>query len=156
LGRRTDPNITSDDVVLPADVLEQIERIKQQVCHRSIVYSDWGLAAGMTRGLGISALFAGESCIGTTLASEVTGADAGLELYWIDLPAVVSKYIGETEKNLRQVFDGAEDGGMILCFDEADALFGKRSEVKDSYHRCARIEVNYLCTESRTTRAGSE
>ncbi len=98
----------------------------------------------MNRGLGISALFAGESGTGKTMAAEVIANDLGLALYRIDLSQVVSKYIGETEKNLRTVFDRAEDGGAILLFDEADALFGKRSEVKDSHDRYANIEINYL------------
>jgi SpoVK/Ycf46/Vps4 family AAA+-type ATPase len=98
----------------------------------------------MSRGLGISALFAGESGTGKTMAADVLAGELGLNLYRIDLSAVVSKYIGETEKNLRQLFDAAEDGGAILFFDEADALFGKRSEVKDSHDRYANIEVNYL------------
>jgi SpoVK/Ycf46/Vps4 family AAA+-type ATPase len=94
--------------------------------------------------LGISALFAGESGTGKTMAAEVIANDLRLNLYRIDLSAVVSKYIGETEKNLRRLFDAAEDGGAILFFDEADALFGKRSEVKDSHDRYANIEINYL------------
>jgi SpoVK/Ycf46/Vps4 family AAA+-type ATPase len=98
----------------------------------------------MNRGFGISALFAGESGTGKTMAAEVIANELHLDLYRIDLSAVVNKYIGETEKNLRRLFDAAEDGGMILFFDEADALFGKRSEVKDSHDRYANIEVNYL------------
>src|SRR5687768_13465079 len=98
----------------------------------------------MNRGLGITALFAGESGTGKTMAAEVLANALELNLYRVDLSAVVSKYIGETEKNLRQVFDAAENGGAILFFDEADALFGKRSEVKDSHDRYANIEINYL------------
>jgi SpoVK/Ycf46/Vps4 family AAA+-type ATPase len=98
----------------------------------------------MNRGLGISALFAGESGTGKTMAAEVLANDLRLNLYRIDLSSVVSKYIGETEKNLRRLFDAAEGGGAILFFDEADALFGKRSEVKDSHDRYANIEINYL------------
>ena len=98
----------------------------------------------MNRGFGISALFAGESGTGKTMAAEVIANDLRLNLYRIDLSAVVSKYIGETEKNLRRLFDAAEHGGAILFFDEADALFGKRSEVKDSHDRYANIEINYL------------
>jgi hypothetical protein len=144
LGRRVEAKVTSADLVLPRDVLDQIERIKQQVRYRSIVYNEWGLAERISRGLGISALFAGESGTGKTLAAEVIAAELGLDLYRIDLSGVVSKYIGETEKNLCRVFDAAERGGTILCFDEADALFGKRSEVKDSHDRYANIEINYL------------
>ena len=108
------------------------------------VYDDWSFRQRMNRGLGISALFAGESGTGKTMAAEVIANDLHLNLYRIDLSAVVSKYIGETEKNLRRLFDAAEDGGAILFFDEADALFGKRSEVKDSHDRYANIEINYL------------
>ena len=104
----------------------------------------WGFAAKGARGLGISALFAGESGTGKTMAAEVLANELHLDLYRIDLAAVVSKYIGETEKNLKRVFDAAEDSGAILLFDEADALFGKRSEVKDSHDRYANIEVSYL------------
>src|SRR5579863_2496654 len=109
-----------------------------------MVYETWGFAAGGTRGLGISALFAGASGTGKTLAAEVLAHELRLDLYRIDLSSVVSKYIGETEKNLRHVFDAAEEGGAILLFDVADALFGKRSEVKDSHDRYANIEVSYL------------
>ena len=98
----------------------------------------------MNRGLGIGALFAGRSGTGKTMAAEVLANALRLNLYRIDLSAVVSKYIGETEKNLRRLFDAAEDGGTILFFDEADAIFGKRSEVKDSHDRYANIEINYL------------
>jgi SpoVK/Ycf46/Vps4 family AAA+-type ATPase len=102
------------------------------------------LAGLLNRGLGISALFAGESGTGKTLAAEVLAKVLDLDLYRIDLSSVVSKYIGETEKNLRRLFDTAEDSGVVLLFDEADALFGKRSEVKDSHDRYANIEINYL------------
>ncbi len=103
-----------------------------------------GFRRKLSLGLGIAALFAGESGTGKTMAAEVLAGHLGLGLYRIDLAGVVSKYIGETEKNLRSIFDAAERGGAILFFDEADALFGKRSEVKDSHDRYANIEVNYL------------
>jgi SpoVK/Ycf46/Vps4 family AAA+-type ATPase len=96
----------------------------------------------MNRGFGISALFAGESGTGKTMAGEIIASTLRLNLYWIDLSAVVNKYIGETEKNLRRVFDAAEDGGVILFLDEADTLFGKRSEVKDSHDRYANQELH--------------
>ena len=102
--------------------------------------------------MGISALFAGASGTGKTMAAEVLARELRLDLYRIDLSAVVSKYIGETEKNLRRVFDAAEDGGVVLLFDEADALFGKRSEVKDSHDRYANIEVSYLLQRMETYR----
>jgi SpoVK/Ycf46/Vps4 family AAA+-type ATPase len=114
------------------------------VRQRARVYETWGFAQKSNRGLGISALFAGASGTGKTLAAEVLANELNLDLYRIDLSQVVSKYIGETEKNLRRVFDAAESGGAVLLFDEADALFGKRSEVKDSHDRYANIEVSYL------------
>ncbi|MEA2689027.1 MAG: hypothetical protein QOD51_1634, partial [Candidatus Eremiobacteraeota bacterium] len=104
----------------------------------------WGFGKRTTAGLGISALFAGPSGTGKTMAAAVLANALRLDLYRIDLATIVNKYIGETEKNLRRVFDAAEDGGAILFFDEADALFGKRSEVKDSHDRYANIEINYL------------
>jgi SpoVK/Ycf46/Vps4 family AAA+-type ATPase len=130
--------------VLPAEQKELLRRITQQVNQRNKVYKQWGFRDIMNRGLGINALFAGESGTGKTMAAEVIANDLGLDLYRIDLSAVVNKYIGETEKNLRRLFDAAEESGAILFFDEADALFGKRSEVKDSHDRYANIEVNYL------------
>jgi SpoVK/Ycf46/Vps4 family AAA+-type ATPase len=107
------------------------------------VYGTWGLGVGQ-RGLGVTALFAGPSGTGKTMAAEVLAGELRLDLFRIDLSQVVSKYIGETEKNLRRVFDAAEGGGAILLFDEADALFGKRSEVHDSHDRYANIEISYL------------
>jgi SpoVK/Ycf46/Vps4 family AAA+-type ATPase len=108
------------------------------------VFETWGFSAKGRRGLGVSALFTGESGTGKTLAAEVLAHELALDLYRIDLSSVVSKYIGETEKNLRRIFDAAEEGGVLLLFDEADALFGKRGEVKDSHDRYANIEVSYL------------
>lgn len=135
---------TWDDIVLPEASEKQLRQIASQVKYRSLVYDNWGYREKMNRGLGINALFIGESGTGKTMAAEVLANDLGLHLYRIDLSGVVSKYIGETEKNLRRLFDAAEDGGAILFFDEADALFGKRSEVKDSHDRYANIEINYL------------
>jgi hypothetical protein len=144
LAQRLEPMATWEDLVLPELETVSLREIAAQARGRSTVYDDWGFAQRMNRGLGISALFAGESGTGKTMAAEVIANELKLNLYRIDLSAVVSKYIGETEKNLRQVFDAAEDGGTILFFDEADALFGKRSEVKDSHDRYANIEINYL------------
>lgn len=144
LAQRLDPKATWDDLVLPAEQTTLLHQIAHQVGQRHTVYEDWGFAEKMNRGLGISALFAGDSGTGKTMAAEVIANDLRLNLYRIDLSAVVSKYIGETEKNLRRLFDAAEDGGAILFFDEADSLFGKRSEVKDSHDRYANIEINYL------------
>jgi hypothetical protein len=144
LAQRLELKATWDDIVLPEQEMLLLRQIAGQVNQRSKVYADWGFERKMNRGLGITALFAGDSGTGKTLAAEVLANQLRLNLYRIDLSAVVSKYIGETEKNLRLLFDAAEDGGAILFFDEADALFGKRSEVKDSHDRYANIEVNYL------------
>ncbi len=135
---------TWDDLVLPEPQRQILAQIAVHVRRRSTVYDDWGFAARSSRGLGVSALFSGPSGTGKTMAAEVLANELGLDLFRIDLSSVVSKYIGETEKNLRRVFDAAEEGGAILLFDEADALFGKRSEVKDSHDRYANIEVGYL------------
>ena len=143
LAQRLDPKATWDDLVVPEESGAAAPD-RRAGAAASTVYDDWGFAAKMNRGLGISALFAGESGTGKTMAAEVIANDLQLNLYRIDLSAVVNKYIGETEKNLRRLFDAAEDGGAILFFDEADALFGKRSEVKDSHDRYANIEINYL------------
>ncbi|MEP6897874.1 MAG: ATP-binding protein [Rhodanobacter sp.] len=144
LAQRIEPKAGWDDLKLPDSEKLLLHQIADQVAQRSTVYDDWGFRDRMNRGLSISVLFAGESGTGKTMAAEVIAKELGLSLYRIDLSAVVSKYIGETEKNLRKLFDAAEDGGSILFFDEADALFGKRSEVKDSHDRYANIEVNYL------------
>lgn len=144
LAQRIDPRATWDDIVLTDEARSLLAQVAEQARHRYQVYEEWGFAARMNRGLGISALFAGESGTGKTMAAEVIANALGVALYRIDLSAVVSKYIGETEKNLSRMFDAAEQGGAILLFDEADALFGKRSEVKDSHDRYANIEINYL------------
>jgi len=144
LAQRIEPKATWEDIVLPEPELKLLHELAAQVANRTRVYSDWGFAAKRSRGLSINALFAGESGTGKTMAAEVLANDLRLSLFRIDLSAVVSKYIGETEKNLRRLFDAAEDGGAILFFDEADALFGKRSDVKDSHDRYANIEINYL------------
>ena len=144
LAQRVVPCYGWDDIVLPPDAAEQLRDIADQVAHRATVYRSWGFGAKLSRGQGISALFAGPSGTGKTMAAEILAGALALDLYRIDLAGVVSKYIGETEKNLRRIFDAAEAGGAVLFFDEADALFGKRSEVKDSHDRYANIEVNYL------------
>ncbi len=144
LAQRIDAVAGWDDLMLPEAQQATLREIATHVRNRLKVYLDWGFADKGLRGLGISALFAGESGTGKTLAAEVLARELQLDLYRIDLSAVVSKYIGETEKNLRRVFDAAEDSGAILLFDEADALFGKRSEVRDSHDRYANIEVSYL------------
>jgi hypothetical protein len=144
LAQRLDPKATWDDIVLPEPEFKLLRQVAAQMGQRSKVYDEWGFRHKMNRGLGISVLFAGDSGTGKTMAAEVLANDLCLNLYRIDLSAVMSKYIGETEKNLRRLFNAAEDGGTILFFDEADSLFGKRSEVKDSHDRYANIEINYL------------
>lgn len=144
LAQRIQPVATWDDLVLPEMQLKVLHQLASQARHRMTVYETWGFAEKGRRGLGIGALFAGPSGTGKTLAAEVLARALRLDLYRIDLSAVMSKYIGETEKNLKQVFDTAEEGGVLLLFDEADALFGKRGEVKDSVDRYANIEVGYL------------
>ena len=143
LAQRIIPRATWDDIALSPDRMNILRHIADQVERRSTVYDAWGFRRS-SRGLGITVLFSGESGTGKTMAAEILANQLRLNLYRIDLSAVVSKYIGETEKNLRQLFDAAEDGGAVLFFDEADALFGKRSEVRDSHDRYANIEVSYL------------
>ena len=152
LAQRIDTKAHWDQLVLPSEQTTLLHQITDQVARRNRVYEDWGFRKRMNRGLGISALFTGESGTGKTMAAEVIANALELDLYRIDLSGVVSKYIGETEKNLRKLFDAAEDSGAILLFDEADALFGKRSEVKDSHDRYANIEINYLLQRMETYR----
>jgi hypothetical protein len=144
LAQRIESTTTFDDLVVPSSLRNQLQEIASQLRHRQQVYDEWGFGARDRRGLGIAALFSGESGTGKTLAAEAIANEARLDLYRIDLACVVSKYIGETEKNLSRVFDAAEHSGAVLLFDEADALFGKRSEVKDSHDRYANIEVAFL------------
>jgi len=144
LARRIEARARWQDLVLPAAQLQTLRHIAVQVRHRHRVYESWGFADKSTRGFGVSALFSGPSGTGKTMAAEVLANELELDLYRIDLSATVSKYIGETEKNLRRIFDVAEVSGAILLFDEADALFGKRSEVKDSHDRYANLEISYL------------
>jgi len=144
LAQRLEPVASWQELVLPEAQKIILHQISAHAKNRLTVYQKWGFAGKSSRGLGISALFAGESGTGKTMAAEVLAQELHLDLYRIDLSAVVNKYIGETEKNLRRLFDAAEDSGAILLFDEADALFGKRSEVRDSHDRYANIEVSYL------------
>ena len=144
LAQRLEPVATWNDLVLPETQLQTLHDIVAQVQHRHRVYTDWGFSKAGARGMGITALFAGESGTGKTMAAEVLANALNLDLYRIDLSQVVNQYIGQTEKNLRKIFDAAEAGGAILLFDEADALFGKRTEVKDSHDRYSNIEVSYL------------
>jgi ATP-dependent 26S proteasome regulatory subunit len=144
LATRLRPAAGWDDLVLPDRVQRLLRDIAAQVAARPRVYEEWGFGSRLARGRGITALFSGPSGTGKTMAAEVLAGHLDLDLYRIDLATVVSKYIGETEKNLRRVFDAAEQGGAILFFDEADALFGKRTEVSDSHDRHANVEVSYL------------
>jgi hypothetical protein len=144
LAQRIEPEADWNRLVLPPDELTTLRAIEVQVRHRARVVHEWGFSSHGERGSGTSAIFSGPSGTGKTMAAEVLARALDLDLYRIDLSAVVSKYIGETEKNLRRVFDAAEEGGAILLFDEADALFGKRTEIKDSHDRHANIEVSYL------------
>jgi AAA+ superfamily predicted ATPase len=132
------------DLVLPDDSIEQLREIVMQALHQDVVYEDWGFGAKSSIGRGVAALFVGDPGTGKTMAAEIIASELGLDLYKIDLSGLVSKYIGETEKNLARVFDEAADSNTILFFDEADALFGKRTEVRDSHDRYANIEVSYL------------
>ena len=152
LAQRIEPKATWDDLVLPAEQTALLHQIAYQVAQRHTVYEEWGFSKRMNRGLGLSVLFAGDSGTGKTMAAEVIANELRLNLYRIDLSAVVSKYIGETEKNLCKVFDGMENGCGILFFDEADSFFGKRSEVKDSHDRYANLEINYLLQRTESYR----
>ncbi len=144
LAQRIEARSSWEDLVLPDAQQRTLEEMAVHTRRRLQVTVDWGFGARSSRGLGLTALFAGPSGTGKTLAAEVLAGALDVDLYRIDLSSVMSKYIGETEKNLRRIFDAAEGCGAILLFDEADALFGKRSEVKDSHDRYANIEVSYL------------
>jgi hypothetical protein len=144
LARRIEPAVSWPDLVLPAAVTGQLRELAARARHRDQVLNDWRMRPGGGRGQGITALFAGDSGTGKTMSAEVIAGELGLDLYTVDLATVVDKYIGETEKNLERIF--AEAGGVnaVLLFDEADAVFGKRSEVRDAHDRYANIESAYL------------
>jgi len=144
LGRKIKPHHTWSDIVLPDDKLRQLQEVCNSMKYRSLVYDEWGFDRKLSLGKGLNVLFAGPSGTGKTMAAGIMAGELGLDLYKIDLSTVVSKYIGETEKNLARIFAEAESSNAILFFDEADALFGKRSEVRDSHDRYANIEINYL------------
>jgi DNA polymerase III delta prime subunit len=144
LARKISPNYAWEDFVLPEDQLAQLHEICEQAAHRQTVFGQWGFGRKLSLGKGLNVLFSGPPGTGKTMAAEVIANELRLDLYKIDLSQVVSKYIGETEKNLDRVFSAAEHSNAILFFDEADALFGKRSEVKDSHDRYANIEIGYL------------
>ena len=144
LAQSVETTATWEDLILPSKEKFVLHDIAAHVRQRLTVYEKWGFAGRSRRGLGISALFAGTSGTGKTMAAEVLGNELQLDVYRIDLSSVIDKYIGETEKNLKRIFDAAEGGGVILLFDEADALFGKRTEIKDSHDRHANVGVSYL------------
>ncbi len=144
LARKVDPRFTMDDIVLPAATREQLQSMIHEVRDHHLVFHEWGFGSKVAGGRGLTALFAGPSGTGKTMAAEVIARTLDLDLYTIDLSAVTSKYIGETEKNIDRVFAEAEQSNAILFFDEADALFGKRSEVKDAHDRYANVEVAFL------------
>lgn len=144
LARRIEPQRRLDEVVLPPERMEQLREIECHIKNRSRVYVDWGFQKKLSLGRGLNVLFSGSSGTGKTMAAEALSREIGLDLYKIDLSSVVSKYIGETEKNLKRIFDEAEESNAILFFDEADALFGKRSDVKDAHDRYANVEISYL------------
>lgn len=141
---RIDGGFAWDDIVLPPDHVTQLRELCDRVRHRRIVFDEWGFADRLTLGKGVAALFSGPSGTGKTMAAQIIAATLGMDLYRVEIPAVVSKYIGETEKALDQLFREAQGTSVILFFDEADALFGKRSEVKDAHDRYANIEISYL------------
>ncbi|KXU84620.1 hypothetical protein CR51_41465 [Caballeronia megalochromosomata] len=144
LGERIGAHGAWDDLVLPATQTTQLRDLAMHAAARVVVGEAWGFARRQGRGNGLAALFAGPPGTGKTLAARIVAAALGHDLYRVDLSKLVSKYIGETEKNLARVFDAADEGGAVLLFDEADALFGKRSEVKDSHDRYANLEIAYL------------
>jgi ATP-dependent 26S proteasome regulatory subunit len=144
LARKIKPRYGWEDIVLPEDQLAQLREIVTTVRGRPQVLDAWGLGQKLVSSRGVTALFAGPPGTGKTMAAEIIANELGLDLYKIDLSTVVSKYIGETEKNLERIFAEAESSNAILFFDEADALFGKRSEVRDSHDRYANIEISYL------------
>jgi SpoVK/Ycf46/Vps4 family AAA+-type ATPase len=143
-AKRVDPLYVWDDIVLPKDIKDHLMEIYRFVKYKGTVYADWGFDKKLSLGKGLNVLFSGPSGTGKTMAAEIIAKCTGLDLYKIDLSCVISKYIGETEKNLNKIFTEAETSNAILFFDEADALFGKRSDVRDSHDRYANIEINYL------------
>jgi AAA+ superfamily predicted ATPase len=144
VASKIEPRATWDDLVLPDDGVRQLREACDQVRHHHDVFASWGFGRKVSRSLGLSVLFSGPPGTGKTLAAEVLAGELALDLYKIDLSAVVSKYIGETEKNLSAIFREAEASNSILFFDEADALFGKRTEVADAHDRYANIETSFL------------
>ncbi|MGH3611334.1 MAG: ATP-binding protein [Pseudonocardia sp.] len=144
LARRVEARHTWADLVLPADRTAQLREIADQVRHRAVVHEQWGFPGSTAGGHGVTLLFTGPPGTGKTMAAGVLAGDLGLELYVVDIAATVSKYIGETERNLARIFDAAAGGTAVLFFDEADALFGKRTQVRDSHDRYANLQTSYL------------
>jgi MoxR-like ATPase len=143
-AQRVDQSFDWDDLVLPEDRLQRLRALGDRLRHRALVHDRWGFAATLGAARGVAALFTGPSGTGKTMAAGVLARTVGLDLYRVDLAGVVSKYIGETEQNLARVFAAAEAADVVLFFDEADALFGKRTEVRDAHDRYANVEVAYL------------
>lgn len=143
-ARRVRPDVGWDDLVLPDGPLGQLRELALRARHRDRVLGEWRLSAGGGRGRGVLGLFAGDSGTGKTLSAEVVAAELGLDLYVVQLSSVVDKYVGETEKNLERIFTEADRTDAVLLFDEADSVFGKRSEVKDAHDRYANMESSYL------------
>ncbi|MBE2220107.1 MAG: ATP-binding protein [Anaerolineae bacterium] len=150
LAKKITPRYSWEDLVLPADQVEMLREMVQTVRCRPQVLEEWGIGKKLTASAGVTALFFGEPGTGKTMGAEVMAGELGLDLYKIDLSTMVSKYIGETEKNLEKIFNEAESSNAILFFDEADAIFGKRSEVKDAHDRYANIEISYLLQRMET------
>jgi hypothetical protein len=144
LARKIEPRYTWDDIVLPSDQRQMLHELVNTVRGRTRVLEDWGIGKKLASSEGITVLFSGPPGTGKTMSAEIIASELGLDLFKIDLSTVVSKYIGETEKNLERIFGEAENSNAILFFDEADAIFGKRSEVKDAHDRYANVEVSYL------------
>lgn len=144
LAKKITPLYTWNDIVLPADAVTQLRQICLRIRYQHHVWGAWGFDKRLSQGKGINILFSGSSGTGKTMAAEIIANELGYELYKIDLSGVVSKYIGETEKNLNKIFEAAESASAVLFFDEADSLFGKRSEVRDAHDRYANIEISYL------------
>jgi hypothetical protein len=150
LARRVQPAVGWDDLVLPGPVLLALTEVALRARHRERVLGDWQMRPGGGRGHGVAALFAGDSGTGKTMSAEVVAHDLGLDLYVVDLATVVDKYVGETEKNLERIFTAAAGVNAVLLFDEADAVFGRRSEVRDAHDRYANIESAYLLQRMET------
>jgi hypothetical protein len=150
LARRIEPEVGWADLVLPEPVLRQLHDVSSRARYRDRVLTDWRMRRGGGRGRGITSLFAGDSGTGKTMSAEVIAGDLGLDLYTVNLATVVDKYVGETEKNLERIFAEASGVNAVLLFDEADAIFGKRSEVRDAHDRYANIESAYLLQRMET------